>query len=60
MRQGFHISMDDCTIRSDQWQEYHVSGDVAADADLMTYGLSFVGDGTVWVDDVSVEAATTH
>ncbi|HMK37690.1 MAG TPA: erythromycin esterase family protein [Bacteroidota bacterium] len=60
MGQGFHMNRDDITIRSNPWQVYHVSGDVGEDADLITYGISFVGDGTVWVDDVHVEAETAR
>jgi len=37
------------------WHEYEISGEVAADALMIDYGLALVGEGRAWLDDVTIE-----
>lgn len=44
-------------ITSDKWQEYHIEAEVPDGASKITYGLAYVGQGTAFIDAVSIEKA---
>jgi hypothetical protein len=41
-------------VTCDGWQKYHVSVKVPQGASKITYGLAYVGQGTAFIDDVSI------
>jgi len=41
-------------ITSDKWQEYHILAEVPQGSIRITYGLVYVGQGTAFIDDVSI------
>lgn len=52
---GFSDYMDDRPIRSAQWIECEILGQVSRDAQFINFGFISSGKGRVWVDDVSFE-----
>jgi len=50
----FYENMAERPVTNSRWQFYDIIGTVAADADLIGFGLALVGDGKVWIDSVSV------
>ena len=52
---GFSDYMDDRPIRSAQWTQCEIVGQVARDAQFINFGFISNGKGRVWVDDVSFE-----
>jgi len=44
-------------ITSDKWQEYHIEAEVPQGASKITYGLAYIGQGTAFVDAVSIGKA---
>ncbi|HEX8238172.1 MAG TPA: S41 family peptidase [Allosphingosinicella sp.] len=51
-RMGFFDNMSDRPIRSDDWADYSIEGDVAPDAERIAFGLLLAGPGRVWLDEV--------
>jgi erythromycin esterase len=43
-------------IAGADWQRYEIVGDVAADAEMVAFGLYLVGDGAAYLDAVSIAA----
>jgi len=54
-RRGFFDNMSERPIRSAEWGEYEIVGDVAEDAETLNLGLMLRGSGRVFVDDVTLE-----
>lgn len=52
---AFSDNMADRPITASEWCDYEIVGDVPTDANKITYGLAFVGDGRAWLDSVSIE-----
>jgi erythromycin esterase len=48
-------SGDKYPVTSSDWRVYEILADVPQDADTIVYGLDLVGDGTAWLDSVSVD-----
>jgi len=42
-------------VTSRDWRVYEILADVPQDADAIVYGLDLVGDGTAWLDSVTVD-----
>jgi hypothetical protein len=51
----FFDNMDDRPVRSSQWTQCEIVGDVARDAQFIEFGFMSFGKGRVWVDDASFE-----
>jgi erythromycin esterase len=43
-------------ITSGRWREYEVAGVVPAEATSIDLGFAFTGDGTAWLDSVSIDS----
>jgi hypothetical protein len=54
-RRGFFDNMDDRPVRSGQWTQCEIVGDVARDAQFIEFGFMSFGRGRVWVDSVSFD-----
>jgi C-terminal processing protease CtpA/Prc len=54
-RMGFFDNMGDRPIRSFEWKQYEIIGDIDDDASKINIGLMVFGTGTVLLDDVSFE-----
>jgi hypothetical protein len=54
-RKGFSANMDDRPIRSSEWTECEITGDIDGDAQFINFGVQSIGGARVWVDDVSFE-----
>jgi C-terminal processing protease CtpA/Prc len=54
-RMGFFDNMDDRPIVSSRWNYYDIIGDIDEDAETINLGLMLIGNGKVWLDDVSFE-----
>src|SRR5262245_3100370 len=52
---GFFDNMADRPIKSTEWKHYEIVGDVADDAETMTFGLILFHGGSAAFDDVSLE-----
>jgi transglutaminase-like putative cysteine protease len=52
---GFFDNMADRPIKSAEWKQYEIVGDVADDAETMTFGLILFGGGSAAFDDVLLE-----
>jgi erythromycin esterase len=48
--------MENRPIVSGEWREYTLEGDVPKGAVSINYGLALVGDGTAWLDNISLES----
>lgn len=53
---GAFDNMDQRPIRNDEWQQVEIVLPVAETADRLALGVFLIGQGQVWVDDVSLEA----
>lgn len=53
---GFFETMTDRPITSPRWEWYEIVGDVAVDAERITVGMMFYGEGAAWIDSTSLEA----
>ena len=42
-------------ITASGWREYEIVGEIPDDADILSYGLVFSGEGRVWIDEVVLE-----
>ena len=42
-------------IAAGDWTNYELSGKIDADAQLVSFGLTFQGNGTLWIDAVSFD-----
>jgi hypothetical protein len=51
----FSDGMENRPIVSGEWREYTLEGDVPKGALWINYGLALVGEGTAWLDAVSLE-----
>jgi C-terminal processing protease CtpA/Prc len=54
-RMGFFDNMGDRPIRSSEWNEYEIIGDIEPDAQHISIGLMIFGTGKALLDDVSFE-----
>jgi hypothetical protein len=52
---GFSDKMDDRPVRSAEWTQCEITGEIAQDAKFIMFGFMSIGRGRVWVDDVSFE-----
>jgi C-terminal processing protease CtpA/Prc len=52
---GFFDNMNDRPITSVSWTEVQIEGDVAPDAEVLNIGMMLQGEGTAWLDAVSLE-----
>ena len=52
----FYESTADRPITTPDWQEYRILADVPMDADVISFGFAFSGDGEAWVDAFSLGA----
>lgn len=52
---GAFDNMQDRPIKKGEWQYYEIVGDVADDAKTIAIGLLLIGQGKVWLDDVTFE-----
>ena len=52
----FYENMADAPIRTNEWRETEIIGDVSEEADTIDYGLALIGEGKAWIDAVTVEA----
>jgi C-terminal processing protease CtpA/Prc len=48
---GFFDNMHDRPIKSNEWHEYEIAGDVADDAIRIVFGCFLNGMGQIWIDD---------
>jgi erythromycin esterase len=55
---AFYDNMADRPITANEWRDYEIVGDVPKDANVIQYGLAFVGDGRVCLDSVSIEVVS--
>lgn len=51
---ALYDNMADRPISTSEWREYDTTAEVPADADTIEYGLAVVGDGSAWLDSVSL------
>jgi hypothetical protein len=51
---GFLDNMQDRPIRSAQWAYYDIAADVAGDAETLNLGMMLTGEGSAWLDDVTL------
>jgi len=54
-RRGFVDDMSDRPVRSSDWTRCEISGVIDADATFINFGVTTIGRGRVWVDEVSFE-----
>jgi tetratricopeptide (TPR) repeat protein len=54
-RNGFNDNMDDRPVRSGQWTQCEIVGEVDRDAQFIDFGFMSSGKGRVWVDDVTFQ-----
>ena len=54
-RRSFFDNMDDRPVRSAQWTQCEIAGEVARDAQFIEFGFMSFGKGRVWVDSVTFE-----
>lgn len=54
-RQGFFDNMDDRPVRSAAWTACEIVAEIDADAQFLDFGVTAIGRGRVWVDDVTFE-----
>jgi C-terminal processing protease CtpA/Prc len=52
---GFFDNMGDRPIRSVEWREYEIVGDIDEDAAVLNIGMILPGKGKAWLDAVSIE-----
>lgn len=52
---GFFDNMQDRPIHSAEWAYYEITGDIADDAATLNIGMLLRGEGTAWLDDVTLE-----
>jgi C-terminal processing protease CtpA/Prc len=52
---GFFDNMQERSIRSDEWREYEIVGDIGPNAARLVLGLLLAGQGTAWLDHVALE-----
>ncbi len=55
----FYEYMGERPITSSEWGEYEITADIPDDADVISYGFAFVGQGQAWVDAVSLGRGPT-
>jgi erythromycin esterase len=48
-------SLDEYQVTSSEWRIYEIVADVPEDAVVISYGLFLAGEGSAWIDDVSLE-----
>jgi hypothetical protein len=49
-------NMDQNPVISGKWQRYSIEAEIPESAELIRLGLVLIGEGTVWFDDVRLEA----
>jgi hypothetical protein len=54
-KRGFSENMDDHPVRSSDWTESEIVGEIDDDARFINFGILSIGGGRVWVDDVSFD-----
>jgi hypothetical protein len=54
-RTGFSDNMDDRSVRSSDWTRCEIAGVIDEDAKVINFGVTSIGGGRVWIDDVSFE-----
>lgn len=54
-RPGSRRYLGECAITSGEWSEYEITGEVSADALVISYGLSYPGAGAAYIDSISLE-----
>jgi hypothetical protein len=54
-RNGFSDYMDDRPVRSSEWTQCEIVGEIGEDARFINFGVMSIGGGRVWVDEVSFE-----
>jgi hypothetical protein len=59
-RRGFSENMDERPVRSTEWTETEIVGEVDKDAQFINFGVLSIGGARVWVDDVSFEVVSKH
>jgi len=61
-RKGFSGNTDDRPVRSSEWTETEIVGEVDKDAEFINFGIQSFGGGRVWVDDVTFDVipSATH
>jgi erythromycin esterase len=42
-------------VSSEQWQEYQLEAEVSDRANVISYGLAYTGEGTAYIDSVSIK-----
>jgi len=52
---AFRDDMGDHTISSGAWINYQLHAPIAADARDIEFGMQLIGQGTAWIDDVSMK-----
>lgn len=52
---GFFDNMGDRPISSAEWKSYDITGEIAADAELINIGLMSYGKGKAWIDGVTFD-----
>jgi len=55
-QRGFFDNMADRPVRSAEWTQCEIVGPVDRDATFIDFGITSIGRGRVWVDNVSFEA----
>jgi hypothetical protein len=51
----FYQGTEDRPITGSDWSEVELVGEVSEEAKTLDFGLALVGDGTAWIDSVSLE-----
>jgi len=53
---GFFDNMADRAPKSlPEWTDLEITGDVASDAEAIAFGMLMLGDGTAWIDSVTLD-----
>jgi len=52
---GFFDDMNDRPVRSPYWTKREIASQIDSDAQFLDFGVSSIGKGRVWADDVSFE-----
>jgi hypothetical protein len=54
-RSGFFDNMDDRPVRPSGWTSCEIAGEIDGDALFVDFGVTAIGRGQVWVDDVTFD-----
>jgi hypothetical protein len=59
-RNGFSDDMHDRPVKSADWTQCEIVGEIGEDARFINFGVMSIGGGRVWVDDVSFDVISAR